>query len=469
MRSTLLLCAVLLSACHVSNRVYNPTPPLAPAVTSVFSIERNTSAKGQLRTDKVAPDCNPVQHACLAFLEFDEFGEPWDPGQFTAATQLIDRAKNASPTPIVVTFTHGWKNNADERDGRQNPNVTGFEGVLDFLHRQPKYHDYPIVGLFISWRGELVSPYWPVGEQFSYFNREGAAIRIPGASMTGALTRIMIQTRRGQPGAHLIMVGHSFGGLMLERALTQAMTDYVLRQASQTPCTSNNGCPEAAWPDLVVFVNSAAAATEGKQMLNFLQRHDAAYTSPQTPQADSLHRTSERPLFLSISSLGDAATRFAMPIGHALPFLQHKIEGSWRDYGSQADPPGVSSQSSYYLATTAHMQALQSHIIVDTDPNKKEILQCNDSNKKHEYFGDSFSISTGQQYQICKKPGTFPEAGGFQSSWNRTPYWAMEMPATIVPDHSGIFNANFVTLLNTFFLDSNEMANPPKRPILTAK
>jgi hypothetical protein len=48
--------------------------------------------------------------------------------------------------------------------------------------------------------------------------------------------------------------------------------------------------------------------------------------------------------------------------------------------------------------------------------------------------------------------------------WNDTPYWAMQMPTTIVPNHSGIFSVNFLGLLQTFLLDANEMANPALRP-----
>ena len=470
------LLVVALSGCHVANRVYNPVnpvpgfvpPPTPPA--SVVAVERTSTSHGNIRTDHIDKDCDPLQHACLAFLEFDEMGEMWDHGQLDAALHLIETAKSKSDHPVVVTFTHGWKNNAEDRDGRQNHNVTGFEGVLDFLRRQDKYRGYPIVGIFISWRGQIVSPYYPVRQQFSYFNRESAAIRIPGARMTAALTRIMVETHREKPGAHLIMVGHSFGGLMLERALSQAMTDFVLRHTGRAACAPDNPGPDEAWADLVVFVNSAAAASEGKQMLNFLKDHQATYcVSPESAAQDRQQRTRERPLLLSISSLGDIATRFGMPIGHAIPFLVQKAQGSWRDYSTQADPPGVTSQGSYYLSTTAHMEALQSHLIVDTDPKTNDLSRCDDAAGKHEYFGQPFSISTGQRYQICKKPGTFSQPDGFMSSWNATPYWAMQMPATVVPDHGGIFNANFITLLNTFFLDDQEMAIPNLRPKLSAK
>lgn len=445
--------AVLLSACHVSNRLYNPADPklLSPdspdrLPKSIVRVEQNGR-----RIDRPDPDCDPARHVCVAFVEFDEQGELWDRQQPDAALQLIGRAKSVSKSPIVVTFTHGWKNNADDRDNNENHNLVGFEAVLDYLKRRPEYANYPVVGIYIGWRGELVPDYWPIRHQLSYFDREGAAIRIPGASMTSFLMRVMIETHSEAPGAHLILVGHSFGALVLERTLTQAMTDYVLRQTTGSTDGANR-----ARADLVIFVNSAASASEGKQMLNLL-KDQVTYDSKQSAQVDAFGRTPARPLFLSISSLGDAATRFAVPLGHGLSFLNFKQKGSWRNYGAQGDPPLVTAQSAYYLSTMAHMEALQSHLIVDvSDPADVRRCATDQVSGFPKYFGPAFATTTAHTYRICEKQGR----------WNDTPYWAMQMPATVVPDHSGIFNVNFLRLLQTFFLDVNEMADPGLRPVV---
>jgi hypothetical protein len=276
--------------------------------------------------------------------------------------------------------------------------------------------------------------------------------------MTSLLTQIMINTHRDAPGAHLILVGHSFGALALERALTQSMTDYIVRQTMPQVDGANG-----ARADLVIYVNSAAAASEAKQMLNLLKDSQLDFLSGQSAASDRFRRSPTRPMFLSISSLGDMATRFALPIGHGLSFLNFKAKGSWRDYDRElASPPEVRGQSAYYLSTTAHMEALQSHVIVSVDDagnaSREDVPRCavDPITKSPLYFGPSFKTTTAQHYRICEK----------RNRWNDTPYWAMQMPATIVPDHSGIFNVNFLALLQTFFLDSNEMADPSRRPVL---
>ena len=463
MRATLVaLAALSLAGCfHVKNQLYNAATPAADTRAKPGQPKGNKSVVSvSAITDTVDADCDPYKTACMAFLEFDEMGEMWDPLQLDKTLKLIDKAKQ-HPHPIIVTFTHGWKNNAlDDRPKHVNGNVYGFEGVLDFLKDATKnrgrFGDSPVVGIYIGWRGNLVSEYSPVRQQFSYFNREGAAIRIPGASLTSALTKIMQEAHSPMPNPGdtppvLVMTGHSFGGLVMERALTQAMTDYVLRGGVKD---------DGPWPDLVVFVNSAAAASEGKQMLNLLKSRQAQYrVSAPAARAEArvggLNRTDDRPLLLSISSLGDSATRFGLVIGHGPSAINRQLQGSWRTY-TQPEPPNVPSQQSFYLSTTAHFDAVQSHVIVEYPPQPG---QCG------RIFGTPVPITVGgnpataavKQYVICEKP----------NRWNDTPYWAMEMPVTIVPDHSGIFNINFVKLLLEFLPSNEEMTNSGNRPRLS--
>jgi hypothetical protein len=464
-RITVIVCTLALSGCHVANRLYNPASPKAKggghrsivriAIPTPQEVQRRRAAVRHpegIAIDTVDPDCDPGRSVCMAFVEFDERGELWDRVQQDEALHLIERARAAGHAsgqpPIIVTFTHGWKNNA--ADGKvPNHNVVGFETILQDLH-DGTFKDHPVVGVYLGWRGELIPEFWPVRRQFSYFNREAAAIRIPGASMTDLLTRIMIEGHRDDPDAQVLMIGHSFGGLVLERALTQAMTDYARRQQKGAADSA-----DGARADLVVFVNSAAAATEGKQMLNLLK--DFCYEADRATvcAAPGAGETAQ-PLFLSISSLGDAATRFAMPIGHGLSFLGFTLQGSWRDYRDFADapaPPTVTAQSAFYMSTTAHMPALQSHVFVNAEePNDLQRCAVDPATKQPKFYGPAFTTVTAETYRVCEK----------KDRWNDTPYWAMQMPATIVPDHSGIFNVNFVNLLTSVFLNPQVRAPRPQ-------
>jgi hypothetical protein len=430
----LLWLALITSGCHVSNRLYNVATDRVTGALKQKSVVRVTPLGPA--PDVVDKDCKPATDICVAFLEFDDMGESWDKNQLPAALGLVDSTAAAatSKPPIVVLFVHGWKNNASRIEDHRNGNVIGFEGMLQYL--RTLYPGTPIAGIYVGWRGDLIPSYWPVRRQLSYFNRESAAIRIPGASMTNAVVEVARRAHRVRPDTYALMIGHSFGALVLERTLAQATAEHVLNGQSGT--TSDGG-----WADLVVFVNSAAAANEGKQMLDLLKRNNTVIASNSSP----------RPLYLSISSLGDAATRFALPIGHGPSFLVHKTNRSFRSYGKgDAPQPPVEAQSAYYTSTVAHMQALQSHIIVDGSV-------CRDNKGPLQPFRGAFLLPNGKTYRVCEK----------RDRWNDTPYWAMQMPASIVRDHSSIFTQDLIGLLSWFFPTPDEIAVPALRPTLERK
>ena len=106
--------------------------------------------------------------------------------------------------------------------------------------------------------------------------------------------------------------------------------------------------------DLIAFVNSAAPATEAKQFLEARRYHLEV-------------NGRQEPFFLAITSKGDMATGFAMPLGQA----PSKLTKSMRKYDLSNHmehpelPLDVPSQSTYYLHSTTNMAALQSHEIIN--------------------------------------------------------------------------------------------------------
>jgi len=374
----------------------------------------------------------------LGFVEVDDFGELFDREQLNHAMTLIQTAKKNSPTKnaIVVTFIHGWKNNASDGSG----NVWGFRDELKDISEH--YPNQPVVGIYIGWRGAVTEI--PVVKEFTFYDRRNAAIRIPSAHLTETLQRIMDETKSciercsedpaPGSGSISIIVGHSFGGMVLERSLTQCLVGDILRQEadrkeemrkwsdrkdrglekadSQPP--PNTLRPPA---DLIALVNEAAPATEGKQLLDLLKTH----------KMKLIVEDREEPLLLSITSEGDAATGLLMPLGQ-YPSL---ITKTMRKY-PQPDPPEIPNQSTYYLHTTAHLPPLFSHVIgPEADPN---IAKAKEQTQEARCF---VSKVLDKRYCIVPVPHRY----------NDTPYWVMQMPREFVPDHSTIFRPVFRELL----------------------
>jgi hypothetical protein len=116
-------------------------------------------------------------------------------------------------------------------------------------------------------------------------------------------------------------------------------------------------------------------------------------------------------------------------------FLRYKRRGSLRDY-TKADPsqPAVKGQGSYYTSTLAHMQALQSHLIL-------EATDCTARPGSVLVRGPATFRNGGGTYVLCEKP---------PGHWNTTSYWVMQMPTGIVRSHSEIFTTRFADLLTMF-------------------
>jgi hypothetical protein len=142
---------------------------------------------------------------------------------------------------------------------------------------------------------------------------------------------------------------------------------------------------------------------------------------------------------LSISSTGDYATRIAYPLGQAVtrPF------NSLRTYPAP-NKLGIKSQTPMYFNTTAHMTQFQSHLFGRADdPEIQAAIRC------CRLFMEA---TIGRvKYEIVEKPGAL----------NTTPYWVMEMPPALVPDHSTIFTPQFRTVLVDLLGSS---ANPLRAP-----
>jgi len=430
----------------------------AAAVTALLFMLMLTGCVhyGQFRDGKCGnPSCQAIFYPdterkyYLGFVEVDDFGELYDRGQLNKVMTMIQNAKKASKNnnAIVITFIHGWKNNASDNTG----NVWGFREELEDISKE--YPNQSVVGVYVGWRGAVTNV--PVVKEFTFFDRRNAAVRIPGAHLTEILNRIMSETKsciehcsESQPpgtGSLAIVVGHSVGGMVLERTLTQSVVGDILKQeaerkeemrrwidlrskgqATEAEKPVNNLVPPA---DLIAMVNEAAPATEGKQLLDLLKKHKMKL-KVQANDGEDL----EQPLFLSITSVGDVATGLAMPLGQ----YPSKITKSMRRY-QNPDPPEIPNQSTYYLHTTAHLPPLFSHWIgKETDENISKA-------KAEEPLKSRCFASEHLPDRYCIVP--------VPKRYNDTPYWVMQMPTEFVPDHSTIFRPVFRDLLKQFILE----------------
>ena len=198
-------------------------------------------------------------HLSLGVIEFDDSGSHWDDVQLRQVLGEIERIVELqvggtlpSDGIVVVAFVHGWRHNASE----------GSRSLLEFrqLVRQlasklcagdelsadetcaKRPH---VFGVYLGWRGDPLAltnrrtrnvPFESLikaPQVLTFWNRKAAAQRVAASVMTSTILRILEAVERaddtltdgsGTPAkkANSVVIGHSLGGLIVERAVSQA-------------------------------------------------------------------------------------------------------------------------------------------------------------------------------------------------------------------------------------------------------
>lgn len=321
-----------------------------------------------------------LQHFSLAFVEFDDVGELWSIGnqrwdrstsvgkwpksQLENAVELVDAERTIAQQDhrrlIVLTFVHGWHNDAGPNDETHNQNLNSFKHSLEYLATHSPGQskcagsDCPVVvGIFLAWRGKLVQNDFL--HVFTYANRRNAANRVGGVSLTEAVMLLALtakgapppydeanqcqqpdETSRAELNAHrqslldsgiilppdppptqFFLVGHSFGGRALLHGTAQAMLSLILEQKAQAEtCVADWNIRHGDRPldhavvvapiDLIAFINPADDAFATKSLVEAFKRNGIT--------ADEV----DHPFMLSIKADGDVATGPVMEIGQTL-------------------------------------------------------------------------------------------------------------------------------------------------------
>ncbi len=352
-----------------------------------------------------------------AYVEFDEQGKLFpNAGQVDQATNLIRALKGPTDRKLnVVFFVHGWKNNASEASG----NVWGFRRMLDSIACQVNDPEAPTLGIYIGWPGAAAN----AGGFFTFWNRQAVGQTVGSGELSDVLKRLLKEVKgEGYAGkSTAIVVGHSFGGLVLERAIIKLLNE----QLDQLQAGGSIEPPA----DLTVLLNEAGPAAQAKPLLERLTKDKITLEDAAGNQY---------PLLVSMTSTGDAATKIAFAGSNY--FSRPKAETFPRDlFGQTTNTP-------YYLLTAANMVALQSHDIVITKSSTRKPVV-------------TIGHVDGNDWAVVEK----------DERLNRTPYWIMQLPQTFVPDHSSIFRGEVITLLNSYLIRQGQSTVKPACEVLAAR
>jgi hypothetical protein len=377
-------------------------------------------------------------HFKLGIVEFDDMGESWekctkltetDNCQLTRTLDLIRKEKQRTGEVVVVVFIHGWKNNAS-KDNEEKKNLHDFKVLMERLAQEEpalvakvdsgvtKPRSY--VGVYMAWRGQSVK-----NDIFlTFWNRRDAAQRVGSSDFAEALFRIMSATKEHSENSRIVVVGHSFGGRVLETALTNSFVSLLVPQPDGHGGMVPETIPSPA--DLILYVNPATDSFRTKQMIELMKRTNFTVVRGTQKYAG--------PLFLSVTSTGDTATGTAFPLGQGLSATQK----AFREGYDNASPQ-MPTQKTFFTKTPGHIPYLFSHTVQAVS-------------------GDCTSQADDLRFSV--KAQCF-EMAPMAQRWNDSPFWVMTVPPAIIKDHVDIFNPGFSTMIIDL-MEKYQVLNSPK-------
>jgi len=453
---------------------------LAPLPVVLTFLLASCAAYGPYHPDTSAEPLNSVRGPAdgrykLAFIEFGDQGSALDTSQRSAALEVIHQAKR----PLLFVYIHGWLNNA------VSAQVCLFEHFIDTVSRYPEVtgRKLNVIGVYVAWRGKDLTI--PGLEYLTFWSRKGAGGTIASENAClAAISELALAARAPDKEYHqCILMGHSFGGLVLENTISHSILD-----ASATG--SRNISP---W-DMALAFNPADNAIGSRQLmseLDYLYKYDPvrhAYV-PRAPGAEDGGTVPvNRPFLTILQSENDVATGAFFPIGTGVS----NVVGL-RAHWDRVPVPGRNgqkvSESEFYTHTPGWDKYLVNYHVVllgeTTAPpglksQENRAFEANFRENHPDYIFYTSEHNDGHENRFCRNGDYDPDevrpptGNEIWRRWqfvftgnDREPLWIVRVPKEIIWGHGGLWSDNSVAMVAALFriqfpLTAGGMMAPPQ-------
>jgi hypothetical protein len=370
--------------------------------------------------------CSGKINYWLNVIEFDENGRRFDRpcGQLASAVDTIKELA-AKPTPLLlVIFVHGWRHSA-------RPGDDHFDGFRKVIADTAAAHPgLSVMGVYLGWRGSVgLKP--EKLNVFSFWNRRNAADRMADSlQVADTLLHLGFTARKEyaekaprsrQPDGTtmptsqplIVVVGHSFGGRIVERAVMPFLLTGIRERSEINYLRPFN---------LVVLLNPASSALATKDLIDALRGADH-YTVP---------------FVINVTASNDRSTGLWYPLAQTLS----GSSGPFEEFGDPADSTFKGGERYLSIHTAGHMQQFQSHQATVAPTDSRATDNC-------PYCFSVMEKGSRSDYLV-------QESGADPKPWNwgrddlskyPTPYWVILADKHVVKDHGDVFNLKLQALL----------------------
>lgn len=384
----------------------------------------------------------------LLFVEFDDQGQPFDGAAIEKAMGHIHSVA-VTADPFVVVFVHGWKHGARDDDD----NVVSLRRLLHANAHTEALRPAPdrprrVIGLYVGWRG--LSLHWlDLLQNVTFWGRKEAALRVALGSVRELFARLRrfrqsSSTNRTVAGSRLVLVGHSFGGLVVYAAVAEYLIESVAVPDEAIDLVVPFG-------DLTILVNPAFEASRYHPLHAILARRRFA--------------PHQVPVFLSITASNDWATGLVFPLGRLVSFYTGRSRDTREHVANYETMGHVLWMQTHDLSFEEAASPAASTRLTATKPldddERRSRLAAEDADYqafRHGQTGTDGHLMPGwsRRYTsgaLLRQTRPEPDAGepGLTPD---NPFWTVRASPDIVNGHNGIFRLVFLDFLRQVLDDT---------------
>ncbi len=376
----------------------------------------------------------------LSFVEFDDQGQLFDRRQMQAAVDQLSEVA-AKEDLLMVVFVHGWKHSAAPGDD----NVETFRGVLRQLaiaerglsqltNKPPRQ----IAGVYVGWRGGSITV--PVLKELTFWERKNTAHIVGHIGVTEMLSRLeAIKNDRDSMSpdgsrTRFVIVGHSFGGAVVNAALGQILQREFVR--TRGPAGQRTGIGGVG--NLVVLINPAFEA------LRFAPQSDmSAERGTYFPE--------QLPVLAVLTSEADWATKYAFSAGRWFSTFFEKEQEISRWNAVLKQEQKIAEQQAN-RAAVGHFEPYRTHRLYPGNTNNPAQAMTADASAQA-------TLRTSAAW-ANDQPGSKLEIADLvlertMDSAARNPYLMIYVDKSLIKDHNDIAEPRVVSFLQQLILMSS--------------
>jgi hypothetical protein len=459
------------------------------------------------RTQAPANGCKPEAANCdsstweqvadgydVLYAEFDDMGLSHPKGgagvgnawnQIESTVQALNSMASEGRRMTLVVFVHGWKHDARATDA----NVRQFHEMLRNVSLIEKARgDGRVVGIFVGWRGlsATVEPF----KEATFWARKTAALHVAEGSARHFLARLRAfqQTQNSkskpddcttvntapdkekqrckavEPKVRMIIVGHSFGGLIVFNAIAEHLIESLVEEGEGSADASHSTVPVQRFGDMVVLINPAFEAVR--------------YTPLQRVASRRTYDHYQAPILVTVTSTADVATRVFFRAGRGLNTV-FENEASPEENEANVRTPGFVEDYVTHdltLCSPANEQCKGDDQTAlcpgwKESPATVDEMQLNlarELEARAQFFksngqamgNDTISLPPYWVRHFCGGPRLkhrtreASDDSPYARNHPNSPIWNVRTDETLIRDHDDIYGAIFAAFIRQLYADS---------------